>query len=125
MKFSESEADGMNGHWYFLTDLALCGLAAAVIGWAWPRLDSLWRGSACLTAGIVMVLQVVNEYLGLIVFKAWSVSSDPHAWLGWFPGGIPVEEYLFWFAFAWLIPFAYSGLAVRFAAGTAKGAGRA
>jgi lycopene cyclase domain-containing protein len=30
--------------------------------------------------------------------------------IGWAVAGIPVEEYLFWFAFAWMVPFLYSGL---------------
>ena len=97
--------------WYFLTDVVLCLLAAAAVGWAWPRMTSLWRRSAVITAVVVMVLQCVNEYFSLLVFKAWTFSFAHNTLVGVEVFGVPIEEMLFWFAFAWMIPFVYSGLA--------------
>lgn len=104
----------MTGYWYLFLDLALCGLAAATVLWAWPRLDRPWRRSALWTAGTVMLLQCVNEYLSLHVFRAWTFSFEHNHLVGLDVLGVPVEEMLFWFAFAWFIPFAYSGLAALF-----------
>jgi len=95
--------------WYFMTDLVFCGLAAAAVVWAWPKLGPVWRTSAWMTAVLVMILQTVNEYLSLMVFEAWTFSFEYNRLIGWSILGTPVEEYLFWFSFAWLVPFFYSG----------------
>lgn len=110
--------------WYFILDLVLWGIAAGITVWAWPRLDRRWKLSVFWTIGIVMVLQVGNELLSLHVFQAWEFSTEHNRLLGLDLWGAPVEEYLFWFAFAWAIPFLYSGLACRPGPAPAAGEGR-
>ncbi len=107
----------MNWPWYFILDLGIWGVAAAVMLWAWPRLDKSWRLTASLTAVLVMVLQVGNEVLSFNLFKAWSFSLEHNRLIGWNILGAPAEEYLFWFAFAWFLPFLYSGCAAAFREG--------
>ncbi|MEW6515763.1 MAG: hypothetical protein AB1439_02495 [candidate division FCPU426 bacterium] len=103
----------MNWPWYLLLDVFLWAVAAGLMLWAWPRMDAAGRRDACLTACLVMALQVGNELLSLRVFHAWSFSQAHNRLLGLDLLGAPVEEYLFWFAFAWMIPFGYAGLASR------------
>jgi lycopene cyclase domain-containing protein len=103
----------MNGPWYLLLDAALWLIALGVVRWSWPRLDAGERRGAWLAAALVMVLQVGNEWLSLNVFQAWSFSQAHNRLLGVELWGAPLEEYFFWFAFAWMIPFGYAGLASR------------
>lgn len=103
----------MTWPWYLLLDAGLWLITLAVIGFFWPRLDAEWRRGACLAACVVMVLQVGNELLSLNVFQAWSFSQEHNRLVGLDFWGVPIEEYLFWFAFAWMIPFGYAGLASR------------
>jgi len=100
--------------WYLVLDLVLWGITVVIILWVWPRLSNYWRISALLVVGLVMVLQVLNEVLSLHIFEAWTFSEAHNRLLGIILWGAPIEEYLFWFAFAWMIPFLYSGLAVWF-----------
>lgn len=100
--------------WYFMLDLALWLMTIGVMLWAWPQLTTTWRMSAVVTALLVMPLQVLNEYLSLHVVFAWTFSLDHNKMIGWDIFGTPVEEYLFWFAFAWFCPFLYSGLVAYF-----------
>ncbi|MBN1594595.1 hypothetical protein JW933_01580 [candidate division FCPU426 bacterium] len=97
--------------WYLILDLALWAITAVIIRWSWPRLDPVVRKCVFITVFVVMVLQVLNELLSLHVFKAWDFSEDYNRLLGINLWGAPIEEYLFWFAYAWMIPFLYSGLA--------------
>jgi hypothetical protein len=103
----------MTWPWYLLLDAALWLIALSLIWWSWPRLNAGWRRSALFAACLVMVLQVGNELLSLNVFQAWSFSQVHNRLLGVELWGAPLEEYLFWFAFAWMIPFGYAGLASR------------
>jgi hypothetical protein len=84
----------------------------ATVVWAWRIMTPQWRASAVITACIVMVLQVFNELLSLHVFHAWDFSQEHNRLVGVDLWGAPIEEYLFWFAFAWFVPFLYSGLCV-------------
>lgn len=101
----------MNWPWYLLLDVVLWLITAAVMWWSWPRLDAGQRRGAWLAAVVVMVLQVGNELLSLNVFQAWSFSPEHNRLIGFALWGAPLEEYLFWFAFAWMIPFGYAGFA--------------
>jgi hypothetical protein len=100
--------------WYFIMDLGLWAITLVIVRWAWPRLDRYWKISVLITIGLVMILQVVNELVSLHIFKAWGFSEEYGSLLGWDIGGAPVEEYLFWFAYAWMIPFLYSGLIAQY-----------
>jgi lycopene cyclase domain-containing protein len=97
------------GYWYFWMDMGLWAIAFFCLGWAWPRLILRTRLIAAATAGWVMLLQVVNELLSLRIFHAWSFSLEHNRFIGIEWLGAPLEEYLFWFAFSWMIPFLYSG----------------
>jgi hypothetical protein len=101
--------------WYFILDLALWGAVLVPVVWAWRRLEARERLAPALTAVLVMILQTGNELLSFNFFKAWSFSLAHNRFLGINILGAPLEEYLFWFAFAWLVPFAYAGLSVRYA----------
>ena len=98
------------GYGYLWMDLALWGITLGIMVWAWPRLTGRARSGACLTAFLVMVLQVLNEVLSLDIFHAWSFSLEHNQFIGIQWLGAPLEEFLFWFAFAWMIPFLYAGL---------------
>ncbi len=100
--------------WYFIMDVGLWTLAAAVVFWAWPHLGHWWRLSACLTAGLVMILQSLNEVLSRQVFQAWTFSYEHNRMVGVTFLGEPLEEHLFWWAFAWMLPFFYLGLVAWF-----------
>lgn len=99
--------------WYMIMDLMLCGMAIAAVYWAWPKMNRYWRWSALLTAITVMILQVLNELLSLHIFKAWEFSEQYSSLIGVNVWGAPLEEYLFWFPFAWMITFLYSGLSAK------------
>lgn len=103
-----------NWPWYFLVDCVIGLTAVAAVLWSWPRLGTLWRAGAAATAIIIMVLQTLNEYLSFHVFQAWILSEEYNRLIGWNIAGTPVEEYIFWYSFAWMIPFLYSGLVERF-----------
>ncbi len=106
----------MTPPWYFILDLGLWALTAAVVASAWPRMGKAWRRSACATALVVMVLQSFNEVLSRKVFQAWTFSYEHNRMIGISLLGEPVEEHLFWWAFAWMIPFGYAGLIAWFRA---------
>lgn len=107
--------------WYFFMDLGLWAMAVLVIVWAWPKTSRRQRFSACSTAVLVMILQSVNEVLSITVFSAWSFSHQHNRMLGLKFLGQPLEEHLFWWAFAWFIPFFYYGWAVRWPKPAAAG----
>ncbi len=96
--------------WFFILDLGLWGMAVAVVCWAWPKTGIIWRVSSCSTAVLVMIFQSFNEILSRQVFQAWTFSYEHNRMIGVDFLGEPIEEYLFWWAFAWLIPFFYVGL---------------
>jgi hypothetical protein len=95
---------------YFWMDLALWGATLGVLVWAGRRISARARTVAALTALVVMLLQVGNEVLSLNIFHAWSFSLEHNQFIGIQWLGAPLEEFLFWFAFAWWIPFLYAGL---------------
>lgn len=97
--------------WYFLMDLGLWAISLVIVGWSWKRLNRLWKLTALVTAIVVMGLQTWNEWLSYNVYKAWGFSQAHNTLLGINFLGAPVEEHLFWFAFAWMVPFLYARLA--------------
>ncbi len=96
--------------WYFILDLIIWGITIGVVVWAWRRLVQKQCWVLCLTAFIVMILQTLNEVLSFNFFKAWTFSLEHNRFIGLNFLDAPIEEYLFWFSFAWLLPFLYSGL---------------
>ena len=100
--------------WYFIMDIGLWAVTLVIVYWAWTRLDRYWKTSAIITIILVMILQVANELVSLHIFKAWGFSEEYGSLLGLDIWGVPIEEYLFWFAYAGMIPLLYSGLIATF-----------
>jgi hypothetical protein len=96
--------------WYLILDLIIWGITVGVVVWAWRRLEIKQRWVVSLTSFIVMVLQTLNEVLSFNLFEAWTFSLEHNRFIGLKFLDAPIEEYLFWFSFAWLLPFLYSGL---------------
>ncbi len=97
--------------WYFMMDLILWGISLALVKWSWSKLSRSWKTTAMVTATLVMGLQTWNEWLSFNVYKAWGFSQAHNTLLGIHFLGAPVEEHLFWYAFAWMVPFLYARLA--------------
>jgi hypothetical protein len=100
--------------WYLFLDILLWAWTILTICWALPKMDRLHRWSACSAAVTVMVLQTINEVVSRRMFNAWTFSFDHNIMIGVNFLGEPLEEYLFWWAYAWLIPFGYYGLVAWF-----------
>jgi hypothetical protein len=100
--------------WYFITDLLLCLATGGVIRWSWPNLGPVNKWSAVSAASVIMILQTANELISRKIFHAWTFSFEHNCMIGLNFLGEPLEEYLFWWAYAWLIPFGYCGLIAWF-----------
>lgn len=96
--------------WYFIMDLGLWAMTVVVILWTWPKIGRVWRLCASCTAVVVMILQSINEVMSCRIFLAWTFSYEYNRMIGISFLGDPLEEHLFWWAFAWLAPFFYLGL---------------
>ncbi len=100
--------------WYLILDILLWIWAGWTIRWAWPKLGRVHRWSACSAAVCVMALQTLNEFMSRRIYNAWTFSFDHNSMIGINFLGDPLEEYLFWWSYAWLIPFGYYGLVAWF-----------
>ncbi|NTV52967.1 MAG: hypothetical protein HGA76_08160 [Candidatus Firestonebacteria bacterium] len=100
--------------WYLFLDILLWIWASWAFFRTWPKLGFVHRASACSSAVCIMTLQTVNELMSRKMFSAWTFSYEYNSMIGLDFLGEPLEEYLFWWAFAWLIPFGYYGLVAWF-----------
>jgi hypothetical protein len=92
---------------YLILDLAV--IICAVLLWLplYKYLDRITKTAGLLTVVILGIMASAFQYLCLVRVGAWSVYEE-HTWL--LPVrllGSPLEEYLFWWGFAFIMTAAY------------------
>jgi hypothetical protein len=92
---------------YLFLDIIIIIAAAALWLPLYKRLDKTSKGAAILTIASLSILASAFQYLCLVRVGAWSV-CEQNTWL--LPVrllGSPLEEYLFWWGFAFIMTAAY------------------
>lgn len=99
--------------WYLITDIFLWTVTVLVLRWSWPQIGKISRITAATNAVWIMLLQTTCEILSRKL-NVWTFAYDHNTMIGINLMGEPIEEYLFWWAYAWVIPFGYYGLVAWF-----------
>jgi hypothetical protein len=92
---------------YLLLDLSVIIIAAVLWLPLYKHLDRITKTAGLITVAILSIMASVFQYLCLVRVGAWSV-CEQNTWL--LPVrlfGSPIEEYLFWWGFAFIMTAAY------------------
>jgi len=92
---------------YLTLDIVVIILAAALWLPLYKRLDKTSKTAALMTIATLCIMASAFQYLCLVRVGAWSV-CEQNTWL--LPVrllGSPLEEYLFWWGFAFIMTAAY------------------
>jgi hypothetical protein len=92
---------------YLLLDFSVIFIAAVLWLPLYKHLDRITKTAGLMTVAILGIMASAFQYLCLVRVGAWSV-YEQNTWL--LPVrllGSPLEEYLFWWGFAFIMTAAY------------------
>jgi hypothetical protein len=92
---------------YLVLDIAIIIVAAALWLPLYKHLDRITKTAGIMTVALLSIMASAFQYLCLVRVGAWSV-CEQNTWL--LPVrllGSPLEEYLFWWGFAFIMTAAY------------------